>query len=179
VKECARLVQLDEQLPDILAGKAQPRDEQERLEMANMCRRYKQHYHAAARLYAGAFAARPELADNPRNKARYDAARSAALAAAGRGHDATQLTEKERAALRRQALAWLAADLALWKKEVDHGDVAKTAFVADEVLPFWQGDPDLASLRAEAELAKLPAAEQEACRQFWAGVARLREQIRV
>src|SRR5262249_32308765 len=138
VKECARLVQLDEQLPAVLAGKVQPRDEQERLEKAKMGRGYKQHYHAAARLYAGAFAARPEVADNLQNKARYDAARSAALAAAGRGHDAAQLTETERTALRRQALAWLAADLALWKKEGERGDVTKTAFVADEVLPFWQ-----------------------------------------
>jgi hypothetical protein len=39
------------------------------------------------------------------------------------------------------------------------------------VLRGWQADPDLAGLREEAALARLPEAEREACRKLWADVA--------
>ena len=40
-------------------------------------------------------------------------------------------------------------------------------------LRHWQRDRDLAGLRDDNKLAKLPAAEQQACRQLWADMAGL------
>jgi hypothetical protein len=40
-------------------------------------------------------------------------------------------------------------------------------------LERWQQDPDLAGLRGEAALARLPEAEQKMCRQLWAEVKTL------
>ena len=41
---------------------------------------------------------------------------------------------------------------------------------AADALRNWLKDKDLAGLRDQEDLAKLPAEEQEACRQFWAEV---------
>jgi hypothetical protein len=40
-------------------------------------------------------------------------------------------------------------------------------------MRHWQRDPDLAGLRDEAALARLPEADQKAWRTFWAEVATL------
>src|SRR5207247_1182590 len=82
-----RWLALDKQLPDFLAGKAKPRYAQEQIDLTLVCLSYKERYRAAVRFYAGAFAAEPKLADYP-NGNRYNAARAAALAAAGQGKDA-------------------------------------------------------------------------------------------
>jgi hypothetical protein len=60
-------------------------------------------YRSAARLYAEAFAAQPTLADDLQASHRYDAACSAALAAAGQGKEAPRADDKERARLRQRA----------------------------------------------------------------------------
>jgi hypothetical protein len=39
-----------------------------------------------------------------------------------------------------------------------------------KTFQHWQRDPDLAGLREEAALAKLPEAERQAFRQLWADV---------
>ena len=67
---------------DGLAGAA------ERIELASFCRWYKRLYAAAACFYADAFANDPNLAADLRQQHRYNAACSAALAAAGQGEDA-------------------------------------------------------------------------------------------
>jgi hypothetical protein len=78
-------------------------------------------YAASARLYADAFAAEPKLAADLNAEHLYNAACSAALAAAGQGEDAAKLDDKEKARLRKQALAWLRADLALRTKQLQSG----------------------------------------------------------
>jgi hypothetical protein len=45
-----------------------------------------------------------------------------------------------------------------------------------ETLHHWQRDLDLAGIRNPAALAKLPAEEQQACRQLWQDVAALLQQ---
>lgn len=40
-------------------------------------------------------------------------------------------------------------------------------------LQHWKADPDLASLRDAAAVAKLPQDEQKACRALWADVETL------
>jgi serine/threonine-protein kinase len=166
---CERLIPVEGKLPALLKGEARPRDAAERLALADLCRQYKRLYAAATRFYAGAFAGQPKLADDPRQGHRYNAACAAALAAAGQGQDADQLDGKGRARLRRQALDWLRADLAAWARVVEK-DPAQSRPELRRTLAHWQKDPDLAALRDQAALAKLPEAEREAWRKLWAEV---------
>jgi Flp pilus assembly protein TadD len=116
-----------------------------------------------------AFAARPGLADDLRLEVRYNAACAAALAGCGKG-DGARLSETERAALRRQALAWLRADLvrrAAQARSTNPEDRAQ----ARKRLSYWQTDSDLAGVRDAAALAKRPEEERTAWRRFWDEVA--------
>jgi hypothetical protein len=128
-----------------------------------LCRDYGRP-HAAVRLYAAAFAARPELADDLGRSHRYYAACAAARAAAAPGPDEARLGEPERAGLRRQALDWLRADLALRAKLLRDGKPAGWAFT------IWQTVADLAGVRDQEPLAKLPTGEREEWRRLWADV---------
>ena len=73
---------LADRLPAILKGDDRPRDNAERLALAQMCYDTKRHA-AAARLWAEALAADPKLGDDRQAQHRYNAACAAALAAAG------------------------------------------------------------------------------------------------
>jgi tetratricopeptide (TPR) repeat protein len=123
---------------------------------------------AAARSYAEAFAAVPKLADDPGTGNRYKAARAAALAGCGRGNDAADLDDAERARLRQQALDWLRADLAAWGQLLKKQPEQARAGV-QQGLRSWQQEADFAALRGDA-LAKLPEAERQAWEKFWADV---------
>jgi hypothetical protein len=91
------------------------------------------------------------------------------MAAAGQGAGADTLNEAGRQQLRRQAVAWLRDELGRQRKRLAEGDAtARTAVVP--YLSFWKEDGWLASLRDPGAVAKLPADEQEACRQLWADV---------
>jgi serine/threonine-protein kinase len=170
VRQARRLVRQEKELPDVLSGKRKPASEAERLEYAGLCALTRR-YWSAARLYAGAFTADPTLADDLRAAHRYNAACAAALAAAGQGRDAPKAEDKERARLRRQALGWLRADLALWGKEAEKGTPQARAAV-QKMLRHWQKDPDLAGVR-DAALAKLPEAERAEWQQLWGEVEAL------
>ena len=95
----------------------------------------------------------------------YAAARDAVRAAADKGPEKERLGEPERAAERRQALAWLRANLELTTKLLKDGKLSAQSVAA------WQTDPALASVRDPAALAKLPDAEREPWQRFWADVA--------
>src|SRR5262249_30096661 len=110
VRQCERLVELDGQLPGVLAGKTTPASPGERIELAGLCS-LKRLHRAAARFYEGAFAADPQPLDDLGAAHRYNAACAAALAGCGQGKDADKFDGKERARLRRQALDWLRAAL--------------------------------------------------------------------
>src|SRR5262249_28596799 len=139
-----------------------------------LCLQYKRLYAASARLYADAFAAEPKLADNPRAAHRHDAARSAALAAAGKGEDAAKLDDEGRARLRGQALTWLRAHLRARAAQVEKGTPQERAAMA-KVLRHWQADSDLAGVRDAAVLAGLPEAERADWQRLWADVQALLE----
>jgi hypothetical protein len=157
----------------VLKGEAQPKDAAERLALAWLAQQpYKRLHAAAARLAADAFAYQPKLADNLVQQPRYNAARSALLAAMGRAADAHKVPDKVRLPLRRQALQWLRADLALYAKAVQGGKPAVKQAVRQR-LAHWQSDADLASVRAEDALANLPEGERKAWQQLWADVADL------
>src|SRR5262249_12347106 len=110
LQRCERMLVLEGQFPAILSGKEKPTGAAEGLEFAWICQVTK-HYAHAVRLFADAFAADPEQADDVKSAHRYHAACCAALAAA-----ALKPNDKEQPRLRRQALDWLRADLAVWKK---------------------------------------------------------------
>jgi serine/threonine-protein kinase len=122
--------------------------------------------HALARLYADAFAADPRLAEDPSAGHRFRAARAAALVGCGRGADATGLGEQDRSRWRKQARQWLREELAAWDKSLDSSPAART--LAGRTLARWRADPDLAGLRAPAELARLSADERKDCLALWA-----------
>jgi tetratricopeptide (TPR) repeat protein/serine/threonine protein kinase len=168
IRQCERLVELDGRLPGLLAGTSVPASPSERIELAEVCN-LKKLNRAAVRFYERAFSGQPGLADDLSSFKRYNAACVAAQAAAGQGKDAGKLDSRERARLRRQALDWLRADLAQRIKQLDHGS-PKVRSGMRSSLAHWQEDPDLASVRGAAALAKLPADEQPGWRQLWADV---------
>jgi serine/threonine-protein kinase len=95
----------------------------------------------------------------------FRAAREFVKAAAGTGARPVQFGERDGAALRRQALQWLRSSLEV--------TVSLRKDAPTLALPFsvWQTDPDLASVRDPAALARLPAEEREAWQQLWMEVA--------
>jgi Flp pilus assembly protein TadD len=170
-----RLAAVQGKLPALLKGDYQPKTNDERLALAQLCKT-KRLPRTSAGLYAIAFAADPKSADDLKAAHRYHAACSTALAAAGRGEDARKLDDQERARMRRQALDWLRADLASRTRQVEGGQPADRAAV-QEALRQWQEDNDLAGLRNKAALEKLSAEEQKAFTQLWIEVAELRKKV--
>ncbi len=168
-----RTREIQNKLPSFLKGEYRPRDNAERQGLAHLCRS-KKLYHAAARLFADAFAADPKLADDLKVADRYNAACFASLAAAGQGEDAAGLDDAERARLRRQALDWLRADLTLWTRLLESGQPADRP-EAQRMLLHWQNDGDLAGIRDEAALARLPEAERKEWQGLWGDVKALLE----
>ena len=169
VANAERLVHLEAKLADVLGGRVTAADNRERIGLLEVCRLKRRHV-AAARLYAAAFTSDPKLADDLKVWHRYNAACSAALAAAGQGTDADKLDDQEHRRLRQQALAWLRADLEQWAKRPEAGK-PEDRQVMRARLEHSQRDTDLASVRDAGALQKLTAQEQEAWRKLWADVA--------
>lgn len=184
-------------LPAFLRGEYEPQDNDERLALVGICQAQSR-YTTAARLYAAAFQADPELADkltiecrcrsmedepfyerveSINTDARYLAARCATLAGCGQGKDAAGLNQAERARWRQQAREWLQADLALWKKTLINR-TEKDLALARRMLTHWQAEPDLAAIRDLKALDEVSASERDDCFRFWDEVGRvLRETV--
>ncbi len=160
-----------EKFADFQAGRYVPTTTRERIDLACWCR-FKKLNRTAAGLYASAFADDPKLAADLKAAHRYNAASQAALASAGQGEDSASLDESERTRLRKQALDWLLADLMLRTQQLATGKPADRAEVL-AMMKHWQKDADLAGIRDEAALAKLPPEEREAFVKLWADVAAL------
>jgi serine/threonine-protein kinase len=153
-------------LPAFLRGGYRPQDNDERLALLGACQ-FQGLYAAAARLYADAFQADPELADTLTTECRYRtlraefpeddrmdpletegrylAARCAALAGSGLGKDGARLSAAERAHWRQQARQWLRADLEQWARSLDSGSQLDRN-LAKKMLTRWHVEPDLAGL---------------------------------
>jgi tetratricopeptide (TPR) repeat protein len=175
IAQCERLIELDPKLHAFLNGEAQPASATERLYLASLCQLPCKRLHAAAvRFFAEAIGEDPKFAEDPGYQLRYSAACSAALSAAGQTADATDLDDRSRTGLRKQALDWLRADLAAWTKLADD---AKEHSHIRQALQHWQHDPDLAGIRDPAAVAKLLADEQEVCKKLWADVAELLKKV--
>jgi len=130
---------------------------------------HRQRFAAAARCYAEAFAAHPQLLAGPPANHRYLAACAAARAGCGQGRDAADLDEKSRAGFRRQALDWLRAELKSWRRllEKDPGN----AWVVVGNLRHWLEAPDFAGVRGPGALGRLAEAERQVWQRLWADVA--------
>jgi hypothetical protein len=176
LRQAQRLAELDDRLPQCLAGRAQPTDAAERLALAQLCQVHKQLYAAAARFYAEAFAQQPAAAEEQSAGHRYNAACAAALAGCGQGKDADALDEKERGRLRRQALDWLQRDLRAWQR-LQEKQPDKAGPAVGQTLRHWLEDPDFNGVRG-AGLARLPETERRDWQQLWADVEKTLEQAR-
>jgi tetratricopeptide (TPR) repeat protein len=163
----ARLVEFERRLPAVLRREEHPAAD-EWIDFAQVCV-FKRLNAGAARCYEEAFAARPGLLTDRQAQHRHEAARAAARAAFGQGDDADKLTTEARAQLRKQALRWFQDELLLWRKQSD-GATARDRARARQALESWRREPDLANLRDEPALAKLPDSERKAWREFWAEV---------
>ncbi len=168
VRQAERLAALVDRLPAVLKGDESPRDAAERLAFARMAYDTK-HHATAARLWAEALEADPRLGDDRQAGHRYDAACAASRAASGQGVDAANLDKEAKASLRAQALGWLKADFSAWERVamiVEPGNKERVA----KTLAHWKVDADLASVRDEKNLAKLPEAERKEWEKLWADV---------
>jgi tetratricopeptide (TPR) repeat protein len=176
IRDCEHLLELDSKLPAVLHGTAEPACPSERLEFAVLCQHYKRLPVTATRLYGGAFADDPKLAEDLRQQPRYGAACAAARAAAGQGDDARWLPDKVALMLRRQALGWLRADLALYEQLAEREEPAAKQAVRER-MRHWQQEAGLASVRDPAALNRLSDDERAAWRRLWANVTELRQKV--
>jgi eukaryotic-like serine/threonine-protein kinase len=158
-------------LSAFLDGKYQPQDNDERLALLGACQ-FTNRSLALARLYADAFAAAPQLAEDVRAGHRFSAARAAALAGSGRGDDGASLSQEERTRWRKQARAWLELDLAVWARKLGSGTAADRVLVRQR-LSDWLADPDLAGLREPGALGELSVEEREEWLARWKVVGAL------
>ena len=170
VRIVEQLIALDDKLAKFLKGEAEPTDAAELLALGQLCQQYKQQHSVAARFYADAFAADPQLAADLQQQHRYNAACCAALASAGKAEDAKNLPDKVVLTLRRQALRWLWADLALYAKLAERDD-PKVIEALREQLGHWQKDDDLVTVRGKDAMNRLPDDERGQWRQLWQDVA--------
>jgi Flp pilus assembly protein TadD len=173
VKQIERSIALDGRLPGVKAGTDAPAAPAEAVELAAFAHRpFKKEYALAFRLYAGAFAADPKLAEAV-NGHRYDAACAAARTAAGDDPSAVFGWDEWYALLDR-AHGWLAAELAGLRKWVA-SEAPADGKRAALVLAHWLKDPDLAAVRDPDRLAAMPAAERERWAAFWKEVEEVRK----
>ncbi len=165
LKEAERLASLAARLPVLLKGDDQPRDNAERLSLAQMCYDSKRPA-AAVGLWAVAFKTDPRLADDRQAQLGYNAACAASLAAAGTGTGEPPPDAAARAKLRSQALGWLKAEIVLWAKTLDGAPTRMKASIAP-TLKHWKIDTELAGIRDPDALAKLPEPERKQWQAFW------------
>jgi serine/threonine protein kinase/tetratricopeptide (TPR) repeat protein len=179
LRRAEAMARVEKRLPGIIQGKDQPGTAAEFLACARVCEKtYRRQYAAAARFYDKAFAADPKLAgETSRGNTimqhnRFDAARLAALAAAGEGKDAANLGAEEGCRLRRLALGWLRADLQDLSRLRPKDSTEARGWPAN-TLRWWLKDDAFAGVRGLEALAKLPEAERREWQALWADVADL------
>jgi hypothetical protein len=171
IAACDQLLKYEESLNAILGGKPMPKGPDKLITMAYLaCRPAKQLYSTSVKLYSQAFLIQSSL----ENAQRYNAACAAALAGTGQGKDADGLNSKQRAEWRKLARNWLTTDMA---KHTEQARTDKGRPVVKQQLTHWLKDPDLAAVRDEPSLAKLPEKEREQWRKLWGDVASLLKKV--
>jgi serine/threonine protein kinase/tetratricopeptide (TPR) repeat protein len=161
LKQCERWLELDAKLPTALQEGA-TLSKAEQLEFGQLCT-VKRWHATAAGFYAKVYAEQS-------GGTHLVGIRAAALAGCGKGADASKLNEAQRTRWRRQALDWLQADFAVWKKVLESPSPEARA-QARQALRGWLHNLDLVGVREPEDLKHLPEAERDNWRQFWAEVA--------
>jgi serine/threonine-protein kinase len=163
-----KLMALEPRLPAVMSGCEAPANAEEAASFARLA--YAQNRpEVAARLWAQAFAASPDLASDLVAMNRFQAARAAVRAGTEGAGEPTDSEADSRAKWRRQAVQWLHADLAASTAILDSGTPSQRAAVARR-LSRWQTDPALAPIRDEPALSALLEGERRSLRALWDGV---------
>jgi tetratricopeptide (TPR) repeat protein/tRNA A-37 threonylcarbamoyl transferase component Bud32 len=155
------------QLPDFIAGKYQPRDNDERLGLLGFCE-FNGLQRTIAGLYYDAFAADPKLADDLSCSHRFNAACAAVTAACGQSADSSSLSTAERTQWRMRALDWLKSDLIARTAQAAHDPTANSE--KQKEFARWLHDPALHSVRDPDALNYLDADERALWIAFWTKV---------
>ncbi len=163
-----RWAALAPRLPAVIRGDDRPKSPVECLEFADILINRKR-FAAAVRLFVQGLEGNSKLADDLSIGVRYNAACSAALAAAGRDPNEPNLDDAAKVQLRRRAYDWLKADLLAWSRVVHDGSTEDQPR-AHQMLAHWKVDPDIQSVRDPAALALFPEPEQTNWRKLWAEV---------
>jgi uncharacterized protein HemY len=169
-----QFVDLEGKLPAVLNGRQTPASTEERLLLGELCLA-KKLYAAAAGFYEGAFAEQPAVAANLFDGYRYDAARAAALAGCGLGEDRPPTKAADQARWRKQALAWLRADLTLLVRSADQGGPVPASVII-QALQRWRHHVHFAGVRGAA-IDGLPPDERAGWCSLWADVDALLKRI--
>jgi serine/threonine-protein kinase len=169
---CDAMLAVETKLPAILAGKERPTDAPTQRALAEWFLKHKRLTATAAGFYASALSTQPSLADDLEAGNRYHAACAAALAGCGTGEDVADLDGEKRAALRQLALDWLTTEYNVCDERHRAGKPGDRTVVAMTVRS-WLNSEDLAGVRDEQGLAKLPAEEGRAWQALWAKVTTL------
>jgi tetratricopeptide (TPR) repeat protein len=176
LRSCEQYLVLDGKLPAILQGEARPANASEAVALAQMCQQHKKRHASAAQLYADAFAAEWKLFPVLQQQHRYNAACSAARAAAGEGEDARLLPDKAVCMFRRWALGWLREDLTAYDKRAGQNNPAANKAIQQR-LAHWRSDGDLASVRDSQALDRLPENERAAWQALWRDVEQVANRV--
>ncbi len=163
-----RRAALAPRLGAVLRGDVRTADAAETLEFAYLAHD-QQRFAGASRLFDRAFEIQPGLAGDRTASNCYNAACSAALAAAGHGRDEPPLDEAAASRLRHRAFEHLKRDLAAWSEVFRHGQPSERGQL-QQTLAHWKVDPDLAGIRAPDALAQLPQPERNDWQALWAEV---------
>jgi Tfp pilus assembly protein PilF/serine/threonine protein kinase len=176
LRNAERFHQAEQRLNPILQGKERARDADEMILLAQICHRFRNLPVEAVQFYTAAFGADPARMHPSLGVHHRSDAAIAALEASGGLSTATRPTEVEQASFRRQALAWLSADLAVWSK-VDLTRPTDRARLT-VILQRLQTDPSLSVVREPEQLVKLPEPERLRWRTLWDDITELLKTVR-
>jgi tetratricopeptide (TPR) repeat protein len=191
LKHVERLSAIQFRLDAVLHGRDAPSDAEASLDVAELCR-VTRRFAASARFYREAFQAKPALIDDLVSQHRLHAAIAAARAGTtlNRASDDLPLGDRLRGQWRAQAQEWLSADMGACAKIINGStDLAAWRLagagrpphisrlaLARKTLDIIAHHRDLACVRDEDELKKLPEDERRSWQAFWAEVAALLKQ---
>lgn len=169
IKEAQKQVETRDRLRAIINGEVRARDNAERMQLLRHCVLY-DWAAGAAKLYADALEADPNLPAIRGESPRWQAARNAARAGTSPTGDDPPPDDITKARLRRQALAWMRADLEAWTKQIAP-DKPETRRRAADFLRRYQVAREMAGVREPEALKALPDDERAAWEAFWRDVA--------
>lgn len=173
IADAERRAALLGRLDAALAGRDSPKDAMEAFTFAELARWRRECHAASTRFMIEALQLDPTLMDDVNLPRGFEAAIAAVLAASGRTRDAAGITPEEPARWRQLAVAWLRAELERMKARFPAESIV-AALEGERIKTVsaesWKDAPGLAAIRDEPEIAKLPVAEQEACRALWRDV---------